>query len=237
MILMKRIVKYIPLLILLFVFSIIILPVQSAENPDSDSNAIRFMVIESVDLFVDGSVNPVLINLTEDFDHIMRLVWNLVWTDNVIDYDVFGTLIAPLVNGTEVLYNGTEQLEPIVAIKDFGSASYDVRIDSDDKNPKTNHLYSRLSFWKFVDQEDGIAQHIHPIQFRVNDDITGACDDFFVLIEGYKLIVPFTPAKQYPVNPFDYFNRWALWAFTQPLVWLMIMISIAVILLIFRKMR
>ena len=222
---------FLPGVILLFLIAPIIGPVQAPE-----SNIIRFMVLEKVDLFVDGSAAPVLIDLTEDFDHIMRFVWNLVWTDNDIDYDIFGTLAVALTNGTEVLYNGTEQLDPIKAIKDFGSVSYDVRIDSDDKNPKTNHLYSRLSFWKFVDQADGLAHHHHPIQFRVNDDITGACDDFFVLVEGYKLVVPFTPAKQYPINPFTYFNNWALWAFTQPLVWLMIILGMVIIIFVFRNL-
>lgn len=236
---MIKIKKIFPLsLLLIMIVSLIgVTPITTIYAVDeSDSNSVRFMVVENVDLYVDGSITPKLINLTEDFDHVMRFVWNLIWTDNDIDYDLFGTLGGPLTNGTEILYNGTEQLKPVTSIGDFGVVSYDVRIDSDDKNPHTNHLYSRLSFWKFVDQEDGIAVHIHNIQFRVNDDITAACDDFFVSVQGYKLIVPFTPPKQYPVNPFEYFNNWALWALTQPLVWLMTALSIAVIIYIFRKM-
>lgn len=211
--------RYIPLLV--FICGLGIIAPVYANGP------IRFMVLEKVDLFVDGSITPVLINLTEPFDHVMRFVWNLIWSDNEVDFDIFGTLAVPLTNGTEVLYNNTAQLDSIKAIKDFGSVSYDVRIDRDDKNPKDNHLYSRLSFWKFVDQADGLNIHEFDLQFRVNDDITAACDNFFVLVEGYRDINPFKDPQEAPLNPFEYFDRWARWAMTEPLIWLTIILGIA----------
>ncbi len=228
---MRRMMKFIPLFLLLLGLNpIITVPVQ-ANGP------LKFMVLEKVDLFLDGSINPIMVNLTEPFDHVMRFVWNLIWEDNAVEFDVFGTLAVPLTNGTRIFYNNTVQLDAIKAIEDFGTASYDVRIDKDDRNPKSNHLYSRLSFWKFIDKDVGLNVHDFDLQFEIRDNITDACSNFFVLVEGYRIVVPHVAAKQFPLNPFDYFNRWALWALTQPLVWLMIMISIAVVLFIFRKMR
>lgn len=219
--------RYIPLLILI-VGPVTIYQVQ-ANGP------LKFMVLEKVDLFLDGSITPILVNLTTDMTHAMRFVWNLIWNDNTIDFDVFGTLAIALTNGTQVIYNGSDQLDPITAIKDFGSVSYDVRIDSDDKNPKDNHLYSRLSFWKFVDAVDGLNIHDFTLQFRVRDNITAACDNFFVLVEGYKLVSPAGDPQQAPLNPFEYFDRWARWALTEPLIWLTIITTIAVFVFMAKK--
>lgn len=232
---MRRILRFSPLLLIVSSLIIIIIitptPVQAQANLPE-----KFMVFEKVDLYLDGSITPVIVNLTEPFDHVMRFVWNLIWRDNVVDFDVFGTLAVPLTNGTEVSYNGTTLQAQIKSIKDFGTLSYDVRIDQDDKNPKDNHLYSRLSFWKFVSYQEGLDVHDYTLQFQINDNITDACSDFFVMVEGYRLVYPEVAAIQFPLNPFDYFNRWGLWALTQPLIWLMIGISFAVIIFIFRKM-
>lgn len=217
---MKRIWRYIPLLVLI-IGSVTIYQVQ-ANGP------LKFMVLEKVDLFLDGSITPILINLTEPFDHVMRFVWNLLWPDNNIEFDVFGILANPLVNGTQVLYNNTVQLDSITSIGDFGTASYDVRIDSDSRNPKENHLYSRLSFTRFIDTDTGLNVHSFDLQFRVRDNITAACDDFFVLIEGYKIIKPFEIDQEFALNPFEYFDQWARWALTEPLIWLVIITGIAV---------
>lgn len=225
---MRRILKFIPLFLLLFGIMIIV-PVQ-ANGP------LKFMVLEKVDLFLDGSITPIMVNLTEPFDHVMRFVWNLIWEDNAVEFDVFGTLAVPLTNGTRIFYNNTVQLEAVRAIEDFGTASYDVRIDKDDRNPKSNHLYSRLSFTNFIDTVGGLNVHEFDLQFEIRDNITDACSNFFVLVEGYRVVVPHVAAKQFPINPFDYFNRWALWALTQPLVWLMILISFAIIMFIFRNL-
>lgn len=219
--------RYIPLLI--FICGLGIIAPVYANGP------LKFMVLERVDLFLDGSITPITVNLTEDFQHVMRFVWNLIWMDNNIEFAVFGDLATPLTNGTQVLYNETVQLDPITAIGDFGSVSYDVRIDSDSRNPKENHLYSRLSFWKFIDSDEGLNVHDFTLQFRVRDNITDACDNFFVLVEGYKLFMPNEDPQQAPLNPFQYFDRWARWAMTEPLIWLTIVLGIAAFVFMAKK--
>lgn len=221
--------RYIPLLLFIIGTSIAVSHVQANGAP------IKFIVVETVSLFIDGSINPVLVNLTKDFDHVMRIVWNLVWGEVNIDFDQFGTLAGPLTNGTEVFYNGTSVNGAVTAIKDFGTVSYDVRIDTDDIALTTNHLYSRLSFFKIVDPLKGLDVHNFDLQFQINDDITAACDDFFALVQGYKFVTLSEEIQEFPLNPFEYFDRWARWAMTEPLIWLTIILGIAVFVFMAKK--
>lgn len=213
--------RYIPLLLLIIGTSITVTSIQANGAP------IKFIVVENVSLFFDGSINPILVNLTKNFDHVMRVVWNLIWGEVNIDFDQFGILAGPLANGTKVFYNGTTVNGAVTAIKDFGTVSYDVRIDTDDIALTTNHLYSRLSFFRIVDPNKGLDVHNYDLQFQINDDITAACDDFFVMVQGYKFVTIFDDPTQFPLNPFEYFDQWARWALTQPIVWLGIILGIA----------
>lgn len=213
-------IRYIPLLV--FICGLGIIAPVYANGP------LKFMVLENVDLFLDGSITPIMVNLTEPFTHVMRFVWNLIWADNAIEFNVFGDLATALANGTQVFYNNTAQLSAITTIGDFGTASYDVRIDSDSRNPKENHLYSRLSFTRFIDTVEGLNVHDFNLQFKIRDNITDACDAFFVLVEGYRVVKPIEIEQDFPLNPFEFFDRWARWALTEPLVWLGIITGIAV---------
>lgn len=229
---MKKMGNKILLLFLIGLGSISIIAVQgNGEIP------IRFLVAEQVNLRVDGSITPVLINLTKDFDHVMRFVWNLIWVEQNINFDDFGTKAGPLTNGTEFLYNGTNVNGNITAIKDFGSASYDVRIDSDEVAQTKNHLYSRLSFTKITNINDGLDVHNFDLQFRVNDNITDVCEEFFVFVEGYKLIIVNEQPEQAPISPWAYFDRWALWMFSQPITFFAIILSGVVIFVLLKRMR
>jgi hypothetical protein len=195
----------------------------------ADREDIKFPVIENVSLLVDGSVNPVLVNLTEPFDFVQRFVINVIWTKNTIIFDDFGTLVGGLINGTQFLYNSTV-FGTVNSIADFGTLSYNVRIDTDDSGVKQNHLYSRLSFFKFVDADLGLDVQGFDFQFRVRDDNAAAVDDFFITVQGFRLLdAEASPDPTTAVNPFDYFNTWALWLLTQPLTYFMIIVGFGTI--------
>lgn len=195
----------------------------------------KFPVIETVSLFLDGSINPILVNLTEPFEYVKRFVINVIWTKNTIIFDDFGTLAGGLVNGTQFLFNNTV-FGTVNEIADFGTLSYDVRIDTDDSGVKMNHLYSRLSFFKIVDHQFGLDVRDFDFQFRVRDDNTAAVDDFFITVQGFRVVGgETTPDPETAINPFSYFNTWALWLISQPLTYFMIILGFGVFWLLIKR--
>lgn len=195
----------------------------------------KFPVIENVSLFLDGSINPILVNLTEPFEFVQRFVINVIWTKNTIIFDDFGTLGGGLINGTQFLYNGTI-FGTVNQIADFGTLSYNVRIDTDDSGVKMNHLYSRLSFFKIVDEKFGLDVRTFDFQFRVQDDNTAAVDDFFITVQGFRVVGgESSPDPTTAVSPFSYFNTWALWLISQPLTYFMIIVGFGTIWILVKR--
>lgn len=190
---MKRQLLVIPLLILL-------IPVLPA-------NAVLQPVIEELDLFVDGSINPVHINQTGDYTFITRILFSLHWRSNVINHDDFGLVVAGLVNGTSISYDGQLLTGPMTNIHDFAHVAFDSEIVTDDKNPKDNHLTSRLSFFKFVPEGLRMGDNRN-LTFTIEDDMTAAGDLFVVIIEGYKTADTGNPPVNAVWSPVNILNFW-----------------------------
>ncbi len=174
-------------LILLSVFSLT--PVQAKRIEDVfDEFDYRAPVIENVELNVDGSITPQLINITKDFDYVARLIVHLHWLANFIFFDDFGSGSA-LANGSLVLYDGVAFNSAVKSHEDFGKLSYDIVILTDERSPKSNRLLARLSFTRFIDNNLGLKiKDGHMLSFLIRDNITDQADEFSVLVEGWKLV-------------------------------------------------
>lgn len=190
---MKRQLLVIPLLILF-------IPVLPA-------NAVLQPVIEELDLFVDGSINPVHINQTGDYTFITRILFSLHWRSNAINHDDFGLIVAGLVNGTSISYDKQLLTGPMTNIHDFAHVAFDSAIVTDDKNPKDNHLTSRLSFFKFIPEGLRMGNNRN-LTFTVEDDMTAAGDLFVVIIEGYKTADTGNPPVNAVWSPVNILNFW-----------------------------
>lgn len=181
------------ILVIVSLFSFIAVPSTSQHQP----------LIEELDLLLDGSIDPVHVNQTEDFSYITRIIFNLHWRTNAINWDDFGLIEGGLANGTSISYDRVVLNDPITILHEFAHFSYDIDVKTDGKNPVDNHLSSRLSFFKFVPAGLLIAG-ARNITFTVADDLTGAGDLFNVILEGYKAgeTGPGTPvtATWSPVN-------------------------------------
>lgn len=179
-------------------FSFLVISTNSGLNSVSGSNSsegkvIYEPVVEVLDLAQNGTLlAPYIVNLTEDFLIVQRLIWHLHFTTNTIDFDNFGD-DTPLTNGINVLYNGISLLGNvnITANSHFAHDSYDLTILSDDKNPKDNMLISRLSFSKFTD-EGLYINNARQLQFYIQDDMTSgtltSISMFNVTVQGFKRI-------------------------------------------------
>lgn len=145
-------------------------------------------VVEAFNLKVDGSITPQHFTPNETFLYLERVIWTLHFTDNAIDYDLWGSGAA-LTNGTAMFYDAISLLPfNITNIHEFGHASYDFNVFRDEKNPKDNHITSRYSFNKFV--PPGLFMPGHTFTVIVQDNITAAANDidmFDLTLEGYSV--------------------------------------------------
>jgi len=153
-------------------------------------------IVEVLDLKIDGSASGgVFVNTTKEFLVISRVIWNLEFKDQSVDFTGFGSGNA-LTNGINVYYNDVSLLDNANISKndDFGHGSYDISIHSDDQGAnKDNILLSRWSFSKFVESST-IAGLIRTsekrLAFHIQDDLlsSSAFIELTVTIEGYKRI-------------------------------------------------
>ena len=173
-------------------------------------------ILETIDLKVNGSINIQYLNQTPDtFSYIYRIIWVLHWENNVIDYDDFCNLDDGLINGTLILFNNIPLNSPIKDIHHFSHTSYDLTISTDDKNPKDNHLVSRLSFDKFIPGGLDVRDNQN-LTFAIRDEINASvCDVFLVTIEGYHAPDAETggsfPAIWSPVNLWNAYSPWLIY--------------------------
>ena len=175
--------KKIYLVLIIFALQLSLIPVVGQDV--LEETGYRKPVVESLDLMVDGSITPVLVNITKDYDYISRVIWMLHFIDNEIDYNTFG-LLGALTNGSELIYDGSSLNMPIKTLNDLSHMSYDLRIDSDDKNPKDNHVVGRLSFFKFVPPYGLKMKEGHTFQAKINDDLSAVGSVFILTVEGFK---------------------------------------------------
>lgn len=205
----------------LFVLATAITLPVTAEDPEIfTEGSYMIPVIEELNLTVDGSINPVLVNITKEFDYIMRIIWYLHWEENAIDYGEFGTGSA-LENGSCICYDGSSLNGYVKNIHDFSHWAYDLRIDSDDRVPKSNHLVSRLSFFKMSPPYGLKIKDGHTFSVVINDNIPSYCDDFAVTVQGFKIVekdVEFTRSFIEEVLAIDNPIELVLFPFVPPLI-------------------
>ena len=175
--------KKVLLVLVLFLFLIPITDVSSTTEPQ------QIPVVETIDLFIDGST-PVRINLTKDFDYVMRLIFELEYDDP----SFIGTEFAengPLVNGICICVYNSPLLDFNITINDhFARVAYDTTVFHDDKDPKNTHIFSRFSFFKFSPPFGLSYTNNDSLFFIVQDDMTNATYDithFEIQVEGFRL--------------------------------------------------
>lgn len=170
---------------------LIVFPIVGANGQNQIPDGIVFLdpVIEILDLNIDGT-GGVFVNISKDFDYIMRLVYNLDFIDNSLDFDVFAGEAAPLTNGLLMFYNDISFLNGsgIKSNDDFGNIGYDVSVLSDEKNPKGRTILGRLSFFKFI-VGGLLINDQRTLAFKVQDNMSAltSIDELSVAIEGYKM--------------------------------------------------
>ncbi|HDZ16661.1 hypothetical protein LCGC14_1068320 [marine sediment metagenome] len=170
---------------------LIVFPIVGAngQNQIPDGTVFRDPVIEIIDLNIDGT-GGVFVNVSQDFDYIMRLVYNLDFIDNSLDFDVFAGEAAPLTNGLLMFYNDIPFLNGsgLKSNDDFGNIGYDLSVLSDEKNPKGRTILGRLSFFKFI-VGGLLINDQRTLAFKVQDNMSAltSIDEFSVAVEGYKM--------------------------------------------------
>lgn len=150
-----------------------------------------FHLIE-VDLFIDGSITPQLVNISglPVGAWITVLVINFHFEDNALNFSGWGAG-NNLTNGTAFLVDGVSVLERnLTTNHGFGHISGDLTIFTDDRNPKDNHFVSRLLMTEIVPPWGIQWESNTTMQFLVQDNQTAAANalDFFSInIEGFSL--------------------------------------------------
>lgn len=195
------------------------------------TSIIHYPVIETVDLLVDGSITPQIINYTSNFDTINRICFVLIWEENSIDYDQFGTHTSHLENGTLITYKSLQLFNPIDCIRCFTTFTYDVQILKDDKNPIENHLTARISFNNFV--EGGLDVRAYDLQFVVQDNNTLYANTFIAQIQGEEMIEVVDKKAPRP-NLLDNINHFAIEFMKEPLWWVWLLIPLAAVVSILK---
>lgn len=148
--------------------------------------------ISMVDLFVDGSITPQLLNITgfPKGTWITVLVINIHFDDNALDFNGWGAGPA-LTNGTAFLVDGVSTLgQNLTNNHGFGHISGDLTIFTDDKNPKDNHFVSRLVLAEIVPPWGIQWFDNSSLQFLVQDNqtaVANAIDEFEINVEGFSL--------------------------------------------------
>ncbi len=150
----------------------------------------REPVIEPLDLIINGT-GGVFVNITKDFDIVMRIIWHIDFAASFIDFGNFADDTA-LTNGLLVFYNDVSVLNGGGAIKrndDLAHLGYDINILEDGRSPKDFTILGRLSFFKI--NVDGLK--IEPgksLAFLVQDDMTALSSlvELEIFVEGYKIV-------------------------------------------------
>lgn len=172
-------------LFLIGIFLLPIIPVQAQESFDE----LRHPVAEVINLLVDGST-PVLINLTLDFFWVARVVWTLDFVSNQLLFTGFAGGNA-LANGVQVLHDGVSILGngAIKQNHEFGHASFDVKVLSDEAGTRNRMLLSRWGIDAVVPPYGIRFISNESFQFLISDNLTVAglaITDFTVSVGGFR---------------------------------------------------
>lgn len=147
----------------------------------------REIAYERLDLYVDGSITPVYVNVTPDsFDYITEIIFYLDWIDNDIDWDNFGSGAA-LANGSQLMRDNW-LCNTYKTIGDLLRCSIERCLVKDDKNPVGNHLGVMIDFTKYISGIGLKMMDNHALGVIIRDDITAKCENFELLVVGWKTI-------------------------------------------------
>lgn len=198
----------------------------------------QIVLMEAVDLLVDGSINPVRKNLTRDYDFITKIHFELDYTQNVWIPSDFAAS-DPLENGTATLTeDGTlfgsgnfTKNDRVYFVSDFTTFVVD------DKAPKITHIYGVINLFEIIPIYGLAYTSRNSLYFIVQDNLTApayAIIEFQVLIQGFKWDETKAAIQSFP-DPFETFNIWALWILSNWGLWLLTIIALAVLIFIIRK--
>lgn len=180
-------IKRLLILILLVISFFPLSMVLSDDINPFEEKEYKLPIVEELDLKVNGSASPILLNLTSEFDWIRMLSVTFVWRDNAIDFDKYGA-IAALTNGTEFLYDNKTFIGTFKCLECYLSMCVDSIIVSDDKNPIDNHFIGFIYFHDHLTLNGLKMREGHTFNIRINDDLTSVGTEHTVRVFGYRLI-------------------------------------------------
>ena len=221
----------IKLIIILFLI-IFFLPVASAaaDISSDETDRKKIPITEKIDLLVDGSINPVRKNITNGFDFITELHFELDYEQASWIPSDFGSG-DPLENGTVIFVNDEPFFETNITKNDFFFFICDeVYFIQDDKEPKVTHIYGIINFFEMA-YPNGLAYIDNSnLYFVIQDDLTHvdySLVEFEVLVKGFYWDET-KNVQQELTNPFTSLNIWFVWFLSMWPLWLVTIIVIAV---------
>lgn len=135
---------------------------------------------------IDVRVTAQDVQLKQPFVKIGRMIATYEWDATTVDFGEFAGGAA-LTNGIQLIQKDQEVLcFPIKTLFDHSLLSYDSRIEPDTKGVvKQIHFASRLSFHKFMGNEEGIDVTEFPLITRVQDDLSARGNSLSWMFEGW----------------------------------------------------
>ncbi len=183
--------KRMQLIIIIFIFFLTTTPVLAEDILEQGSY--WQSTVSVLNLYVDGSINPVLVNLTVDMDYVAEVVFHLSFTDTSLDYDKFGkgNGTPALVNGSRGYINGILQPFNVQTNDHLIGLSRTATIFKDDKATKGVHIVSPVLYYERSPPRGlavlgGVA--VPYFMFEIRDKVTDFCDSFYAVIGGSKWV-------------------------------------------------
>lgn len=222
----------------LCVVVLLLVPLANAKAFDELSGAVTIPLVETLDLQLDGSVTPILVPVTREFDYVLRIIFHLEYDDPLYIGTLWGEGAA-LANGTAIIIENVLLIDfNITQNRHLSHLAFDSNVIHDEGTPKFTRIYTKISFGEFCPNGIRIATN-ESLYFIVQDDMTAAANDvtdFTVIVEGFQ--IEREAVAQVPVeNPFKMFDKIALQIITNwPLI-AVIFLGVMLIWYVFRKAR
>lgn len=146
-------------------------------------------VREQLNLDIDGSTPTTVAATVANFSYISRVIFELVFTDNILEYTDFAGGAA-LTNGIEIMYNGAAISPAMKTNSDFGKVSYDVQVLTDeDAGTKTRILLCRVSFNRVLPRGLDVRGN-EAFGVKISDNLTAtpaydSITSFTAEVQGY----------------------------------------------------
>ena len=174
--------KKLLLVLILFLF---IIPITSGSSTTEPQ---QVPVIETIDLFVDGST-PIRFNLSKDFDFVVTIVFHLDYDDPNFIPSEFAEGPA-LTNGVFFgIENGPLVDFNITTNEGLTNIGVDTTIFQDDKVPKATHIFTRFNFQRILPPFGLAYTSNDSFYIIIQDNLTAAALDierFVVHVAGFR---------------------------------------------------